>query len=312
MHRLRCPCVDASTARIDLFIVGIAFVYLAALAFGIHALLHRSIGRGLRWARRVVLSLAAFGVGCFAYAWRIEPYRLEVTHTRVATAKTTRVVRIVQISDVHSDPAPRLEDELPDVIAGEHPDIIVFTGDAINTPRGLDNFRTLMKRLAAIAPTYAVRGNWDIWYWSRLELFDGTGVVELADVAVRAPLSGADVWIAGVPVGDERKIPRVLATVPASALSVLLFHYPDEIEQASALGVDLYLAGHTHGGQVALPWYGALVTYSRFDKRFESGRYQIGPTTLYVSRGIGMEGGNAPRIRFCARPEVSVVDLVPR
>jgi predicted MPP superfamily phosphohydrolase len=295
-----------------LFVAAIALVYLAALAFGVRALLHRTIGRRLRWARRVVLSLAALGAICFAYAWRIEPYRLEVTHTRVATAKLTRSVRIVQISDVHSDPDRRLEDRLPEVIAGEHPDVIVFTGDAINAPDGLDNFRTLMKQLAAIAPTYAVRGNWDVWFSSKLDLFGGTGAVELTSVAVRAPVPGAEVWIAGVPVDSEREIPHVLATVPASALSVLLFHYPDEIMQASALGVDLYLAGHTHGGQVALPWYGALITYSKFDKRFEAGRYQVGPTTLYVSRGIGMEGRSAPRIRFCARPEVSVIDLVPR
>jgi hypothetical protein len=86
-------------ARIDLFISAIALVYLAALAFGLRALLHRSIGPGLRWARRVVLSLAALGAGCFAYAWRIEPYWLEVTRTRVATAKLSRAVRVVQLSD---------------------------------------------------------------------------------------------------------------------------------------------------------------------------------------------------------------------
>jgi predicted MPP superfamily phosphohydrolase len=304
--------MEEGIARVELFLAVVAFVYLAALAFGIRALVRRPIRRGLRWARRVTLSLAALGVGCFAYAWRIEPYRLEVTHTRVATAKLTRPVRIVQISDVHSDPEQRLEDRLPDVIAGEHPDLIVFTGDALNGPGGLDHFRGLMKRLAAIAPTYAVRGNWDVWYWSQLDLFGGTGAVELTSTAVRAPLTGAEVWIAGVPVEGQRRIPRVLATVPAGAISVLLFHYPDEIGPASAMGVDLYLAGHTHGGQVALPWYGALLTYSRFDKRFESGRYQVGATTLYVNRGIGMEGGKAPRIRFCARPEVSVIDLVPR
>jgi predicted MPP superfamily phosphohydrolase len=304
--------VGVANVRVDLFIAAIALVYLAALAFGIRALLHSSISRGLRWTRRIVLALAVLGVGCFAYAWRIEPYWLDVTHTRVATAKLSRAIRIVQLSDLHSEAEPRLEDRLPDAIAGEHPDLIVFTGDAINEPRGLDHFRSLMKRLAAIAPTYAVRGNWDISYWSRLDLFGGTGVVELTDAAVRAPLPGAEVWIAGAPVGDQREIPRVLATVPSGALSVLLFHYPDEIFLASALGVDLYLAGHTHGGQVALPWYGALVTLSKFDKRFEAGRYQVGRTTLYVHRGVGLEGGSAPRVRFCARPELAVIDLVPR
>ena len=304
--------MEADAIRVKLFIAAIALVYLMAAAFGIHALLRRPVPRGLRWLRRVVLALAVIGVGCFAYAWRIEPFWLEVTHTRVATAKVTRPIRIAQISDVHCDPDPRLEDRLPDVIAGEHPDIIVFTGDALNDPRGLDSFRTLMKRLAAIAPTYAVRGNWDVWFWSALDLFGGTGAVELTGTAVRAPLPDAEVWIAGAPVGDERKIPGALKLAPPSALSVLLFHYPDEIEPASAAGADLYLAGHTHGGQVALPWYGALITYSRFDKRFESGRYQVGPTALYVNRGIGMEGGAAPRIRFWARPEVSVIELVPR
>jgi len=112
--------VGVANGRVELFIAAIALVYLAALAFGLRALLHRSIGRGLRWARRVVLSLAALGVGCFAYAWRIEPYWLEVTHTRVVTAKLSRAVRIVQLSDVHSDPEPRLEGQLPNAIAREH------------------------------------------------------------------------------------------------------------------------------------------------------------------------------------------------
>jgi predicted MPP superfamily phosphohydrolase len=299
-------------ARVNLFIAAVGLVYVAALGFGIGAMMRSSIGPRLRWVRRIVLALALLGLVCFAYAWKVEPRWLEVTHTRITTTKLARPVRIVHISDVHSDPEPRLEDRLPEVIAAQRPDVIVFTGDALNEPGGLDNFRTLMKRLAAIAPTYAVRGNWDVWYWSGLDLFGGTGVVELIDVAVRASLPGTELWIAGVPVGHERQIPRVLASVPESALDVLLFHYPDEIEQASALGVDVYLAGHTHGGQVALPWYGALITYSKFDKRFEAGRYQVGPTTLYVNRGIGMEGGNAPRVRFCARPEIAVIDLVPR
>ncbi|HEX7840821.1 MAG TPA: metallophosphoesterase, partial [Kofleriaceae bacterium] len=217
--------MDAASVRVDLFIAAIALVYLAALAFGVAALACRRLGRGLRWVRRLVLSLAVLGVGCFLYAWRIEPYWLDVTHTRVATGKLTRPVRIVQISDVHSDPRPRLEDELPAAIAAEHPDVIVFTGDALNAPSGLAVFRSLMTRLAAIAPTYAVRGNWDVWFWRELDLFGGTGVVELTGAAVRAPIPGAEVWIAGVPVGGERNMPGVLATVPSGALSVLLFHY---------------------------------------------------------------------------------------
>ena len=301
-----------ASTRVAILVAAIAFVYLGALAFGVHALARRApLGRRARWARRIVLGLAVLGVACFLYARLVEPYWLEVTHVRIASAKLKRgasPIRIVQISDIHSDAAARLEERIPDVIAAEHPEAIVFTGDAINSPDGLSNFRGLMTRLARIAPTYAVRGNWDVWYWSHVDLFGGTGVIELADAA--QPLAGRDVWLAGLPYGDEAKLEGVVATIPKGALAVLLYHTPDEIEHASALGVDLYLAGHTHGGQVALPWYGALVTYSKFDKRFESGRYEVGPTTLYVNRGIGMEGGRAPRIRFCARPEVTVIELV--
>ena len=60
-----------------------------------------------------------------------------------------------------------------------------------------------------------------------------------------------------------------------------------------------------------MPFYGALVTLSRFGKRFESGLHRVGSTALYVNRGIGMEGGNAPRVRFMARPEITILEVAP-
>jgi predicted MPP superfamily phosphohydrolase len=83
------------------------------------------------------------------------------------------------------------------------------------------------------------------------------------------------------------------------------------IQEVAERSVDLYCAGHTHGGQIAVPSYGALVTLSRFGKRYEAGLYREKSTTLYVNRGIGMEGG-VPRVRFWSRPELTVIDLVPR
>lgn len=299
--------------RVAILFAVIALVYLVAFGFAVHALARRPpLGHRARWVRRVFVGLAVLGVGCFAYARFVEPFWVEVTHVRVTTTKLlhgAKPIRIVHISDVHSDPDVRLEEKLPDAIAGEHPDAIVFTGDAINSREGLPNFRALMTRLAGIAPTYAVRGNWDVWYWGDVDLFGGTGVVELVDTARQ--LAGTELWLAGLPYDDEAKLAQVVAPIPKSAISVLLFHTPDEIEHASTLGIDLYLAGHTHGGQVALPWYGALVTYSKFDKKYEAGRYDVGGTTLYVNRGIGMEGGRAPRIRFFARPEVTVIEVAP-
>jgi len=84
-----------------------------------------------------VLVLAGAGVLCIVYGRWVEPYRLEVTHIPLASPKlsaASRPIRIVQLSDLHCDPQQRLEPRLPAVVAAERPDLIVFTGDAINSP----------------------------------------------------------------------------------------------------------------------------------------------------------------------------------
>src|ERR1043165_896247 len=133
-----------------------------------------------------------------------------------------------------------------------------------------------------------------------------------AERVVLALAAGASLWVAGAAFGSTDKIHDALKVVPPGAFTILLYHTPDEILDVAATGrVDLYCAGHTHGGQVALPVYGALVTLWKFGKRYESGLHRERDTWLYVNRGIGMEGGPAPRVRFLARPEVTVIELAP-
>ena len=100
-----------------------------------------------------------------------------------------------------------------------------------------------------------------------------------------------------------------MAGIPPDAYTLLLYHTPDLIEAAAAEGVDLYLAGHTHGGQVRLPFYGAIVTFSYYGKAYEMGRYTVDQTTLYVTRGVGMEGLGLPRLRFLCPPEIVLINL---
>jgi predicted MPP superfamily phosphohydrolase len=306
--------------RFGLFIAVVVLVYFLAGGILVRVALRRfgcatklSSGKVAVSFRRLILGLAAVGSLCIAYGF-IEPYWPQVTHLRIESRKMpakSAPIRIVQLSDLHSDPKPRLEQRLPSIIAAEEPDLIVFTGDSVNSPGGLPVFRECMTQLARIAPTFAVRGNWDVWYSSELDLFGGTGVRELKGEAVKVNLSGKFLWVAGVPAGSANLIPKALSAIPKSEFTVLLDHYPDDILEAANSGVDLYCAGHTHGGQIALPWYGALITLSKFGKRFESGAYQVGETWLYVNRGIGMEGGSMPRVRFCSRPEVTVIEIGP-
>lgn len=115
-------------------------------------------------------------------------------------------------------------------------------------------------------------------------------------------------------VGGESRAAQAFAALPEDGPCVVLYHYPypDVVPEAAASRVDLLCAGHVHGGQVALPFYGALITFSKDDKLYERGLYAL-PSggSMYVSRGIGMEGGTAPQVRFCSRPKVALIELTP-
>ena len=273
-----------------------------------------------RWANRIAVVLAGVGILLAGYAYFVEPTWLDVSEVKLASDKLPggqRPVRIVHISDLHCDPTVRLEDDLPGVIAELNPDVICFTGDAVNTvggdypPEALANFRTLMGKLSEIAPVYVVTGNWDV---RTAPLYGELKVHVLDGQAVQViQADGPNFWLVGASAGSlsTATLDGLMDGIPADEYAVLLYHYP-----AGVLAVDdaarppeLMLAGHVHGGQVALPGYGALVTLSATGKQYEAGLYRRGKTHLYVSRGIGMEGGAAPRVRLFARPEVTLIEI---
>jgi predicted MPP superfamily phosphohydrolase len=297
------------------FVAGVAGVFsLAAvlLVRHVHDLVRKAPARrpAFRCFRLAAYSTALFGSACIFYGAFIEPWWIEVTRLRLRSAKIAQPVRLAVLSDIHSEATPRLEPRLPDLVRRERPDVIVFLGDALNDRRGLPIFQECMRRLAEIAPIYAVEGNWDRREWRRLDLFGGLAVRNLRGEAVS--LGDTNVWLCGGPWGTPEPLYEAARRVPKDAYRVFMIHTPGSVSVVSRCGADLCLAGHTHGGQVSLPWYGALITLSETGKRFEQGRYQIGALTLYVNRGIGLEGSYAPRVRFGARPEITIVDLEPQ
>ncbi len=303
-------------AGVAVFLVVAIGVFVAAASSLLRTAVRRlrgnptALGPVERRIQKAVYSLAAFGALCVLYGWKVEPYRLTVTTLRVETPKVAGApLRVVLLSDTHCDTEGRLEGRIPPAAAALRPDLIVFAGDSLNEAAALPRFKALMAELSKVAPVYAVSGNWDAWFWSKLDLYGGTGVRLLDNEALDLTVRGTKLRLLGLPADEGFSGKRLFARADPKSLSVALHHYPDEVYQAADAGVDLYLAGHTHGGQVALPFYGALVTLSRWGKRFEAGRYQVGPTTLYVNRGIGMEGGHAPRVRFWAAPELTLIEL---
>lgn len=253
----------------------------------------------------------------FVYSYVIGPTTLSVSHTQLPTDAVTRPVRIVQLSDIHMERTSLRDKRIPGLVAGLQPDMIVLTGDYLSTsyltdPAAMENMRALAARLDAPLGVYAVQGTVDNQD-DMLTLFSGTRVQILHNQV--AEVTQPDVRIDVLGISDQGR-PRVTLAEMApqlrpGSLRLLLYHTPDLIALAADNDIDVYLAGHTHGGQIRLPLYGAIVTFSDFGKQFEMGRYQVGSTTLYVSRGLGLEGYSLPRVRFLAPPEIVVIDLLP-
>lgn len=257
-------------------------------------------------------------------AYVIEPLWVETSSLTVVSDKLNSMappVRIVHLTDTHIERSSYREEEIVRRVNALQPDIIVLTGDYLNLSymyrdESAEDFRRLINRLQAPYGKYAVRGSIEGWRdQAYMEwLFDGTGVVWLEQESRTVNVRGQSVTLIGVACShrqqtDRLRLSRALVGVPDGAFTVLLYHSPDLIEAAAAHGIDLYLAGHTHGGQLRLPFYGAIVTSSVYGKRYEAGDYTLGGTRLYVSRGLGFEGGGMPRARFLCRPEIVSIEL---
>jgi predicted MPP superfamily phosphohydrolase len=266
---------------------------LGALALLLHRFGVRRAGRfELRVWSSAVAALAV-GVGCFLFGIWVEPDWIEVTHTEVTTSKLRagERVRIVHLSDLHVDRASKALRALPAVIAELAPDFVVFTGDALNDAASLPLFREALTSSPARRGRIAVRGNHDTAYWSTLDLFGGGVATEL----VREPVVVDEGRIAfcGAPYDAPERIAECLRAT-TSPLRIVAYHTPDLVEQLAPLKPDLYLAGHTHGGQVRVPFYGAVVTLSDFGKFPPSRSLQSqGPRQLNASGFAPLAGMRA-------------------
>jgi predicted MPP superfamily phosphohydrolase len=302
-----------------LIFVGVIFAVYAAEAYLIFGVIKsKRKGQGIPkrfWSGRAIIIhlLTTAGVICLLYGHFIEPYWVEVKKVEIPTSKLHQTtVRLVQISDTHCTITPLNEKKMVEIINRLKPDIIVFTGDSANNSRGLKRFKETMGKLEAPLGKFAVRGNIDVYFWSGADIFGGTGFIELDGNSIEIDKNGEKIWITGVSCEKENKAGDVLKKVPDDCFSVFLYHFPDLAQDLNGMHVDLYLAGHTHGGQIALPFYGAIITLSKFGKKYESGEYKVGNTILYVNRGLGLAAGINPKMRFFARPEITVFDLKPK
>lgn len=288
-----------------IFVAGMVVVYanFRLLAF---LALRRPVSPRTKIIWPLLLVLMAF---CIVDAVRLEPNWLRVTRHTIESSKlpSGSRIRIVQISDIHLESFGPREKRMIELTKRQKPDIIVLTGDQtyLDDPHVLGQLTKVTAQLADIAPVYAIEGNWD-FAESMLAVHKG-GAKLLSDWTVANTGGGARVAMCCLPWnGGSLSRPPKRAD---SLCRIVLCHMPEQFPAMARQKVDLMLAGHTHGGQVRLPIFGALLPDRRLVGRYQAGMYRIGDSRLYVSRGIGMEGGHAPRIRFWCRPELPVIDV---
>ncbi len=299
-------------------LLGLAVVRLLFFAAG-GLLAGHDRGLGVTLLANAALSGMAF------YATWIEPFQIHRTRMRMHIDGWSpgESIRVMHISDIHFERASLRETRLLDLVREERADLLLLTGDYLNLssvydPTAQQGVRHLLAQLTAPLGVYAITGSPVVDIEGIVpEIFDGLDIRWLDDEAVPVDVSGHTLWLLGVrntydEQRDTQALEKLADATPEEAFRVLLYHTPDLMPVAAKLGVDLYMCGHTHGGQIRLPGYGAVATSSRWGKRYEQGRYQEGETTLYVSRGLGLEGLGAPRARFLAPPEIIVWELEAR
>ncbi|MFC0296818.1 metallophosphoesterase [Geobacillus jurassicus] len=269
-----------------------------------------------RTSFRAALATAAAS----GYTLWIEPAELTVTHHTLShplIPKSFAGVKLLQFSDLHLGHYYGLE-RFYRVIGRINelgPDLVVFTGDLLHEANRYPHTETVAEALAGIrAPLgkFSIYGNHDHGgygtnIYRRLMERAGFRVLVNEHVLVRRghdaiAIAGSDDMMLGQP--DWSKMTR---GIPPATYTIALVHEPDGALETRRFSIHVQLSGHSHGGQIQLPFIGPLIT-PPLSERYYEGFYHVGGLLLYVNRGLGTT--RVP-LRFLAPPELTVFSLAP-
>lgn len=263
---------------------------------------------GTRSSRRAAIAclLVAAGGVLAVDVTLVEPFRLEVTHYRIP-APVAAPLRIAHVTDLHTHGLGRRELAVLDALERERPDVILMSGDSISTSPEPEIVAAFLDRLHAPLGIYLVLGNWEHWHAveAPATFYPAHGVHLLLNENARIR---DDVWIAGfddLMLGTP-DLDAGLDGIPPGGFVVGLFHSPAFFDRMQER-VPISFAGHTHGGQVRVPFLRPF-WLPRGAGRFLEGWYENGAAKMYVGRGLGT---SVLPIRFNCRPELAIVTLVP-
>ena len=264
----------------------------------------------------LVLGLLIAGGG--VYATHVEPRLLRVDQV-VVSAPVPQPVRVGVIADLQSPAVGRIEEAAIARMLDQDPDLVLVPGDWFQgTSEQLEasraDFTSLLATLVArVGTVVVVSGDSD--GASRLNpMAVDAGAIFLDSATTTVRVGTTELRIAGVPVAPSQARFETLQELrqPSDAFTILLAHRPDAVFDLDAgADVDLVVSGHTHGGQVSIPFLGPPVTFSDIPRDLAAGGLGVvDGFPVYVSTGVGLERLQAPQVRFGARPSIGVIDIM--
>ena len=230
--------------------------------------------------------------------------------------------RIAQVSDLHNAELGKDNNKLIEKLNECEPDIIVLTGDLIDSNHtNLEVALSFAQQAVKIAPCYFVTGNHEAWVGSQYEelktSLENAGVTVLQDEAIELNYGDECIQLIGLndPDFSERDsflsgsiLETKLSQVNISnGFTILLSHRPEHFNVYQNKNIDLVLSGHAHGGQFRLPFLGGVIAPNQgLFPKYDAGIYTENGTTMIVSRGIG---NSIIPVRINNRPEIIIIEL---
>ena len=233
--------------------------------------------------------------------------------------------RMAQVSDLHNAEFGENNSKLIELLSQSDPDIIVLTGDLIDSRQtDIDVALAFGQEAMKIAPVYYVSGNHEArvreYEDLKMDLLEA-GVTVLENQKVQITREGENITLMGIDdpsfwedylFGDSASVARQAIEDlqnESDGYTILLSHRPELFDVYVDTGMDLVFSGHAHGGQFRLPFIGGLVAPNQgFFPEYDAGLFSEVNTTMIVSRGVG---NSIIPIRFNNRPEIVVVELHP-
>ncbi|MFJ7752123.1 metallophosphoesterase [Peribacillus muralis] len=264
-------------------------------------------------------AITGFGIGGNYYAHNLEPKWLETKYKVISHPLLPRGfdgMRMIQFSDTHLGFQFQLKDlqSVVNKINQLNPDVIFFTGDLMDQPneyKAQKEIPSVLNQLKAPLGKFSIYGNHDHGgYGSTIysNIMKQSHFTMLQNTSAKLSLlSGEEIFIAGVDDAMLGKpdFEKALAGIPGEVFTIMLSHAPDLADISRTYNIQYQISGHSHGGQVQIPFAGALVT-PPFAEKYREGTYELDSLTLHVNRGLGTT--RLP-YRFLSRPEITVYEF---